>query len=231
MTEEVNRSRVFGERSEAVERIAPGFFWPEIEQEHLARYRWAAGWVLGRRVLDVACGTGYGAQVLRAAGARSVASIDLSREALKFGSQRYGLGAACADAHQLPIASASFDVVVSLETIEHLQAPHEFVREVRRVLSRGGDLLISTPNKTRSTGRNPYHLREMSQGDLLDLLEGADLQIRGVWGQHWGLSQGVWHKMRGVRRILYELGRRVTVTRWALPGFSPLYWCVRGNAS
>src|SRR5512143_2109670 len=87
----LNRAAIFGERHGAVERIAPGFCEPALEADHMARYRWAAQWVRGCIVLDAASGTGYGAEILRAAGARAVVSVDRSRLALRFGSRRYDL--------------------------------------------------------------------------------------------------------------------------------------------
>src|SRR5205823_5968088 len=111
MTDAVDRARVFGERARAVERIAPGFFPDALEAEHIARYRWSAKWVRGARVLDIACGAGYGASLLRQSGALRVISLDRSLDALHFGQRRYLLKAICADAHRLPFGSNSYDSI------------------------------------------------------------------------------------------------------------------------
>jgi len=226
MNETVDRIRVFGERSDSVERIAPGYFHRTFEAEHLARYKWASRWVRNRSVLDVACGTGYGVTVLRAAGAKKVLSVDVSRDALRFGYQRYCLAAACSDAHKLPVATEACEAVVSLETIEHLQDPTTFIRELCRVLPTGGHLLLSTPNAARSSGQNPYHLWEGTLGELRVMLENEGLGLHGVWGQHWGLRPGIWHKIKGLRRILWELERRPTVSRGIRSLLQPIYWCL-----
>jgi len=223
----VDRARVFGERPEAVERIAPGFFPAPFEREHVARYKWACRWIAGRVVLDVACGTGYGAAILRAAGARRVVSLDVSRDALRFGASRYALLPVGSDAHQLPVRTASCDAVVSLETIEHLRDPGAFAKELCRILRPGGELLLSTPNARRSLGTNPYHLNELALDELRLLLSRTGFRIRGIWGQHWGLPPGVWHKIKGLRRVLYEIERINTVTSWIGPGLRPRYWCLR----
>jgi len=225
--EQVDRVRVFGERPEAVERIAPGFFWPSIEDEHLARYRWASRWVTGRVVLDVACGTGYGAKVLRAAGAREVLSFDVSPDALRFGLARYGILAVRSDALTMPLRAESCEAVVSLETIEHLENPLAFAKESWRILRPGGDLLLSTPNASRSTGSNPYHLQEMTIDQLRAMFGEAGFRLAGIWGQHWGLGPGFWHRIKGVRGMLWRIEHMSAVTIWIRTGLKPLYWCVR----
>src|SRR3972149_2197628 len=112
----VDRQRVFGEIPQGVERIAPGYFSAPVEREHLARYAWAARWVRGRSVLDVACGAGYGSAILLRAGARSVVAVDRSAPALAFAAQTYaGPRYVLADAGALPLKDRAFDVVVSLE--------------------------------------------------------------------------------------------------------------------
>ena len=226
-TEIIDRVRVFGERPEAVERIAPEYFDSWFVAEHLARYKWASRSVRGRVVLDVACGTGYGASILIAAGAGKVVSLDVSRDALRFGYSRYSMLATCCDAQALPVGTGSCDTVVSLETIEHLSDPAEFARELNRVLRPGGEVFLSTPNAVRSPGTNPYHLNEMTLDELRGLLQGSGFRVTGVWGQHWELPPGVWHKIRGLRAVLYKIERLPIVTSLALTGMRPFYWCIR----
>jgi SAM-dependent methyltransferase len=226
-TDLVDRARVFGERPQGVERIAPGFFDAAFEGEHLARYKWASRWIRNRIVLDVACGTGYGARILREAGARRVVSLDVSRDALRFGISRYAPLPVCSDAHRLPLRTASCEAVVSLETIEHLWDPVAFANELSRILRPGGELLLSTPNGARSLGTNPYHLHEMTLDQLRALLKETGFRLRGIWGQHWALPPGVWYKIKGLRRMLYEIEQMSTVTAWILAGLKPVYWCLR----
>lgn len=231
MVDKVDRSRVFGEHTDAVERIAPGYFEHHFVAEHVARYKWAARWVNARRVLDVACGTGYGAALLRAAGACSVLSFDLSTDALRFGSNAYGITGVCTDALNLPLANASCPVAVSLETIEHLGNPAGFLQEIRRVLIPGGDLLLSTPNSARSTGHNPYHLSEMTLAELRAELAVAGFDVKGIWGQRWGLPGQTWNRVVGIRRLLHEIERIPSVVPLVSIGLKPIYFCLRAVAA
>ena len=168
-----------------MERLAlDRFASPWLRNQHLARYRWAAGMARGRRVLDLACGSGYGSALLLAAGARSVVSADLSADAFhgadraRTNSEPPALRAVRADAASLPFRDASFDLYVSFETIEHVAADEQVVAEARRVLAPGGVFLCSTPERdVISPGRtltdrpdNPYHMREYARAEFAGLL-------------------------------------------------------------
>jgi len=161
------------------ERFVPGI--PgEIVYEHWHRYAFAQTLARGRRVLDVACGEGYGGALL-AASALSVTGIDISDEAVQHASERYGnahpnLRFLQASAASLPLEDHSIDVIVSFETIEHLpqslQAP--MIEEFARVLAPDGILILSSPNRPEysppGTPPNPFHVYEMDRKELDDLL-------------------------------------------------------------
>ena len=116
---------------------------PELQQgelvhaEHLARYRLAARFARDRRVLDAACGEGYGAGILAAAGAKSVTGVDIDPVTVAHARQRYGLQFERADIAELPYPDDGFDLVVSFETIEHVRDAARVLEEYRRVLSDG----------------------------------------------------------------------------------------------
>lgn len=149
----------------------------EIWYEHWHRYAFAAPLVAGRRVLDAACGEGYGSALL-ARQAASVVGVDISAEAIAHARARYGgapnLRFEVADAAALEFADRSFDVVVSFETLEHLQAQQALVAGFARVLTDDGLLLISSPDKrnySEQAGfRNEFHVRELYREELLELL-------------------------------------------------------------
>jgi 2-polyprenyl-3-methyl-5-hydroxy-6-metoxy-1,4-benzoquinol methylase len=155
----------------------------EIEAEFLedlARYRFAAGFVGGLRVLDVACGSGYGSRLLASVGqARLVLGIDVAAEALAQSRRHRRPGQvlyARAAAERLPLPAAAVEAVVSLETLEHVRDPAAFLRELRRVLKPGGCAVVSTPlNETEGRLRpeNPYHVREFSAAELAALVGDA----------------------------------------------------------
>src|SRR5688572_18974511 len=116
-----------------VERVIEGTSPPELFAEHLARYRFAAKYVAGGRVLDIACGSGYGTALLREAGGREVVGVDVDPEAIAYARSRYqGVGVTflAGDAASPPVAGR-FDLIVSFETIEHLRDPERFCRACR----------------------------------------------------------------------------------------------------
>jgi SAM-dependent methyltransferase len=130
--------------------------------EHVHRYRFAASYVVGRRTLDVASGEGYGSEMLRRAGA-TVTAVDVAEPACHHARERYGLPAVAGSAAALPAASGSHAVVVSFETLEHLDDADAFLAEVTRVLEPGGTFIVSTPNPDvfDDRGPNPWHVNEM----------------------------------------------------------------------
>ena len=140
----------------------------EIRYEHMHRYAWVSSFCVGKEVLDIACGEGYGSALL-AQSAKSVTGIDISEEAVQHAKHAYreipGLTYRQGSATAIPQPSASFDVVVSFETIEHLSEQAEMLAELRRVLKPDGLLFISSPNKkVYSEGRdyvNEFHVKEL----------------------------------------------------------------------
>jgi SAM-dependent methyltransferase len=151
------------------EKADPYTFW-----EHIYRYRFAAQFVKGKSVLDIACGEGYGAAALLKAGAKSVIGIDVSPDACLHAHKKYGVDARVGDAQNIPLENASVDVVVSFETIEHVSQPSQFLDECARVLTPGGMMVVSTPNRDayhKHTPHNPFHLKELNEAEFVGLLE------------------------------------------------------------
>jgi ubiquinone/menaquinone biosynthesis C-methylase UbiE len=117
------------------ERYLPGVR-GEIELEHLHRYALARELARGKSVLDIACGEGYGADLLAAVAAQ-VIGVDLSEEVVEHARRKYGnrrnvqfrLGSCSA----IPVGDASVDLVVSFETIEHHADHDEMMQEIKRV--------------------------------------------------------------------------------------------------
>lgn len=173
------------------ERYLPEIDAAEISYEHWHRYCWAAQFVAGKRVLDIACGEGYGTSFL-AEHASEVVGVDISSEVIAHASQAYfkaNLHFYSGPADAIPIEGAAlFDVVVSFETIEHLPADaHErFVAEVRRLLKPGGLFLVSTPNKHVYSDKpqyvNPFHLKEYYPREFIDFL-GQSFRHVAIFGQ------------------------------------------------
>ena len=159
------------------ERIVPGETAPGILALHLARYVFAERWCDDGEVLDLGCGTGYGSFRLSRV-ARKVIGGDISVEAVEYARGHYGapnLEFAVLDATVLPFGDASFDVVCSFETIEHVDNPKKLVHEVARVLRPGGTFVVSTPRAEETTHKpaNPHHRVEFARADFERLLGGA----------------------------------------------------------
>jgi ubiquinone/menaquinone biosynthesis C-methylase UbiE len=175
-------------------RLMLGEFHALIENEHLTRYRFAAKLVAGKKVADIACGTGYGTQMLAKADARSVHGMDLSAEAVGVCAERNNTPNVTynvANAQSLTaIQDSEFDVVVSFETIEHLPNVEAYLDEMKRILRPGGTFLVSTPDRRiasvmyRFIGHpaNKYHVREYTGRELMDLLS-TRFQIQACYGQ------------------------------------------------
>lgn len=162
---------------------------------HCVRYRYAAGFVRpGDRVLDVACGLGYGSRMLyETSQAGSVLGVDLSDFGINYAVAHYGLPGkveyAVGDAESLnDIADASIDFIAAFETIEHVPHPDRYLQELKRVLAPGGRVMLCAPNDwTDETGNdpNPFHLHVYTWDKLKAevsshfLLEKAFVQVAG----------------------------------------------------
>ena len=155
-------------------------FLPEVRgpiwYEHWHRYAAVAPLAAGKRVLDAACGEGYGSFLL-AQRAAAVTGIDVASAAIAHARERYAranLTFAEASVTALPLPAASVDLVVSFETVEHLLEQEAMLAEFRRVLAPDGVLVISSPNRpvyNEGGGvENHFHVRELDRAELAALL-------------------------------------------------------------
>ncbi|MEP0980865.1 class I SAM-dependent methyltransferase [Leptolyngbya sp. FACHB-17] len=157
--------------------------------DHMIRYAMVAPFVRGKRVLDISCGTGYGTQFIALQGAREVIGVDVDQASIDFASKYYQHPQVTylqSDAHYVQsLEDASFDLIVSFETIEHLPHPRQFLAEVRRLLKPDGQLFLSCPNDHRvSPWISPYHLHRFRFNEFRDLF----LSLFGeavFFGQHY----------------------------------------------
>ncbi len=160
------------------ERIVPGQVEPDLFHEHMARYAFARRLARHKRVLDAACGTGYGSAALAEA-ASFVAGLDISPEAVEAAARAYArpnLAFLVARAEQIPFRDASFDLVVAFELIEHLHDWRALLGEARRLLAPGGQFIVSTPNRLyyaeaqAQSGPNPFHVHEFDYAEFCEAL-------------------------------------------------------------
>ena len=171
------------------ERLVPDQQHGELAHaEHLARYRLALQLAGSRRVLDVACGAGYGTALLAGAAEHAV-GVDVDEAAVAYASSRYRQPQFIAgDIAALPFEAGTFDLVVSFETIEHVEAPERALEELRRVLADDGLLIVSTPNKHQYLVANEFHEREFTHEQFVALLKTAFPAVEVLLQHNWVAS-------------------------------------------
>ncbi len=144
----------------------------------LERYEFAATHARAGRVLDIACGVGFGTHLLAERGgpAVDVLGVDLSEQAVRYASERYGGDRAhflAANAMEFSDGDG-FDAIISIETIEHLPDPTRFLARLVPMLRPGGVLVGSVP-VTPSVDANPHHLHDFSERSFRRLARGSGL--------------------------------------------------------
>lgn len=160
------------------ERLIPNQVDIELEIEHMQRYKFAKQFVDDKIVLDSACGDGYGSDILSEK-AKEVYGIDISGEAILEARKKYTnnkIQFIESDITNMPLNDNKFDVVVSYETIEHIDEASQvlFMNEVKRVLKSDGVLIISTPNKSIYSDKynyhNEFHIKEFYKTEFIRFL-------------------------------------------------------------
>jgi SAM-dependent methyltransferase len=159
------------------ERVIPGLVEPSLWNEHVSRYSFAATLAAGKRVLDVGCGTGYGAASLAQTAAHTV-GFDISPEAVEYATQHYGekVEFLVGSAENFPASLGAFGLITAFEVIEHLADWPRLLSEANRVLADDGLFLVSTPNKTyyaearQREGPNPFHIHEFEYEEFREAL-------------------------------------------------------------
>ena len=155
----------------------------EIYLEHLTRYIFATQFVKNKVVLDIACGSGYGSQKILEAGAKKVIGIDIDEETIVYCKQHYldrGIEFIQGSADKISLPNNSIDVVVSFETIEHVDEKMQikFLEEIKRVLKKGGVLIVSTPNSSIYPKGNPFHLKELDSDEFRRIMSDNFQNVR-----------------------------------------------------
>ena len=190
-------------------------------QRHLAVYEWIGARVVGLRVLDMACGEGYGSEVLSRSAA-AVVGVDANPDAheharLRYQRQNLSFARGMVENFGDP---GTFDAVVFLQTIEHVQDPVGVLGHFRTLLAPGGVAYVSTPNLLtlappgEARSGNPWHVREyraeefaalcrsvFDEVELYGLFHARKLRLHGL-----ALRAG-WdrvHAALGITRAFYD---------------------------
>lgn len=153
---------------------------PDVPEEnywyrrHLVVYRWIAAQVGGMRVIDMACGEGYGADLL-AGTAAGVVGVDANPQAHEHARCRYRRPNLSFARELIETFSAPADAVVFLQTIEHLREPGAALMHFRELVGPGGVVYVSTPNvltlapKGAPRSENPWHVHEYRAHEFVQL--------------------------------------------------------------
>ena len=189
-----------------------------VFQRSLLAYVYAAERV-GGRVLEIGTGSGYGVERI-APRAEHFLTIDKHAPAKELIDAYPNVEFRQMNIPPLVgIESESVDCVISFQVIEHIKRDEEFVREVHRVLKKGGVFIVSTPNRPMSLTRNPWHIREYSSEEFSALLgtQFESIESLGVEG-----NEKVWEyyeqNRKGVERFTRfdPLDLQHRLPRWLL---------------
>lgn len=158
-------------------------------RRHLAVYDWVGARSSGARVLDMACGEGYGAAALLRGGASRVLGVDANPDAHEHARLRYrtaGLSFERGLAESWGTGE-TFDVITFMQTIEHVQEPEAVLRHLAELLAPSGAVYVSTPNVLTLApagalkSDNPWHLREYRADQFRALCESV-FEIVDIYG-------------------------------------------------
>ena len=185
------------------ERTLPGIdaenYW---FRRHEAAYAAMAPFCGGARVVDAGSGEGYGAALLHRYGAGPVVGLELDPSVAAHAATRYPhVPVARADLQRLPMRSGAVEVVVSSQVIEHLWDQPGFVAECARVLRPAGTLVVTTPNRLTfspglATPVNPFHTRELSPDELVEVLS-PHFSVSRLLGVSHGARLRRWERRDG----------------------------------
>jgi 2-polyprenyl-3-methyl-5-hydroxy-6-metoxy-1,4-benzoquinol methylase len=144
--------------------------------DHLHRYAIAKTYVKNKKVLDIACGEGYGSNLLSET-ASVVFGVDIAADAIEKAKLKYkkeNLLFKRGSTSAIPLEDCSVDVVISFETIEHHNKHEEMMAEIKRVLKPSGIAMVSTPDKHYYSDvrnfKNKFHIKELYKDDFIALM-------------------------------------------------------------
>lgn len=178
------------------ERCVIGTTCDRVVADHIERYKFAARFVKAKRVLDIACGSGYGSSLLAISGAREVIGVDISKVAISYANSYYprrNIRFIVSDLLAFQ-TTKKFDVVVCFETLEHIKHDKQALRLLHSSLRPNGILLISTPNRpvyspenrlVTDKPHNKFHAREYAVYELITLLSSVGFKVfkDNIFGQ------------------------------------------------
>lgn len=161
------------------ERIIPELMKPSngMLLEHIARYHFAIHYAKGR-VLDFACGSGFGSNIVATAAKKEITeliAVDIDQETIKYAKSKYYHPLVKFEQENavnpfLPERLGQFDLIMSFETIEHIADEEIFLSNIYKMLKPGGTLVISTPfgqGRGKPT-REAFHIHQLTKEEFLN---------------------------------------------------------------
>lgn len=176
------------------EYLLPGEFPKKTEEEHFERYKFASNFVKGKKVLDIACGVGYGCKIYSEFGAKSIVGVDILNSNIQYAKLKYSANNISFIQNNLYDIDyeEEFDVITSFETIEHIENDSLALRKLYKALKPDGILMISTPNRKitspnaktiKDKPENEFHIREYTLGEFKCLANKNGFRVKKVFGQ------------------------------------------------
>ena len=167
---------------------------PDVPEEnywfrrHEAVYAWVAARVAGLRVIDMACGEGYGADLLARSAGR-VVGVEANPQAFEHARLRYARPHLRFERSMVEVYAEPCDAIVFLQTIEHVQDPGAVLEHFKAMLAPGGTVYVSTPNvltlapEGAERSGNPWHLREYRPEEFRALCAAhfAAVEVHGLY--------------------------------------------------
>jgi 2-polyprenyl-3-methyl-5-hydroxy-6-metoxy-1,4-benzoquinol methylase/DNA-binding ferritin-like protein (Dps family) len=179
-----------------LERLDPALRSDRLAIDHYARYSFSLPLVRGKRVLDIACGFGYGSHMMAVYGALEVIGMDISEEAIDYAQKFYkhdNIKYTVKDLLDLDVGHGLFDVVTCFETLEHTSDIELAIYRLSCVLKEDGVLVVSVPNDLGKKVENKYHLHKFTEleliGDLARIFRFVD-----AYYQSYILASLIWKK-------------------------------------
>jgi SAM-dependent methyltransferase len=202
---------------------------PDVPEEnywyrrHLVVYEWIAARVAGRRIVDMACGEGYGSDVL-ARTASSVVGVDANPEAHEHARLRYVRPNLRFERNLVERFAEPCDAVVFLQTIEHVRNPDDVLEHFKTMVAAAGEdavAFVSTPNvltlapKGAARSGNPWHVKEYRAHEFRDLCEAHfdSVKLLGLFHarklrlHQWAIEHARWddvHRRLGITTRFYD---------------------------
>lgn len=221
------------------EQLIPGISSKRLVEEHTARYEFVKNFCKDKIVLDIACGSGYGTKLLSEE-AKKVIGVDISKKVIEFAIGNYSSDKTkyvVSDCSLIDFPKKYFDIIVSFETIEHLEREklEMFMEKCESFLRDDGAMYISTPNKKITSPftdfpLNKFHVHEFSKKELENLLKKHFVNIE-FFGQRFVPKIYTFYFVRKFVRILEMVLRkdfklyteRTTpeIKKWTSNGFEP----------